>query len=375
MFMSGKSPGLDVRLADEIALSGPMSFDRFMERSLYDPEAGYYASGRSAIGKDGDFFTNVSIGPVYGEILAGQFVEMWQVLGCPDDFTLVEQGAADGQLARDILDALSSTQLAGVSLAIIEPSEVLRKKQAEKLCGFNVSWFGDAGALPEICGIHYSNELFDAFPVHVIRSTGDGWMELYVDFQNGVFFWQEREVEGELADAIKTFPSREKGFTTEVCLSQHAVLEILAKKVVRGFLFAVDYGMTQEDLLAPHRTAGTLSCYRNHRREDNPLADPGEKDITSHVNYSLLARHAVEAGWQFRSFTDQHHFLVGAATSMLLAMDGKVPDAGNRKKLRSLQTLLHPENMGRKFQAILFSKGVPDGNLSGFRYAKPDFAF
>ena len=367
--MSGKSPGLEARLAAEIEGIGPMPFDRFMECALYDPEAGYYASGRAAIGRHGDFFTNVSLGPVFGEILAGQFVEMWRALGEPAGFALVEQGAGDGQLARDVLEALASTPLDGAPLFIVEPFAVLRKAQASKLVGHDVSWVADAGALPELCGVHYSNELFDAFPVHLVRSTGDGWAELYVDLENHAFTWREMPVAGELAGIVATFPARPKGFTTEICLSHRPLLRALAGKITRGFLFAVDYGLTWESLLADHRADGTLSCYRGHRRDSNPLESPGEKDLTAHVNFSLLADDADVAGWRFGNFTDQHRFLVGAATPLLLAMDGRIPDPAGRKKLRSLQMLLHPEGMGRQFHAILFSKGIPGVRLSGFQHA------
>ncbi|MCX6968895.1 MAG: SAM-dependent methyltransferase [Verrucomicrobia bacterium] len=367
--MSGKSPGLEARLAAEIQTSGPIPFDRFMERALYDPEDGYYSSGKSAIGKQGDFFTNVSIGPIYGEVLVGQFVEMWQMLGRPAGFTLIEQGAGDGQLAQDILNALAATALAGAPLIVIEPSDALRKIQSEKLSGHDVSWVANADALPELCGVHYSNELFDAFPVHIIRSTGGGWAELYVDRKEESFTWLEMPVAGELAGIVAEFPARAKGFTSEVCLAHRPLLQTIAAKITRGFLLAVDYGMSRESLLAEHRTGGTLSCYRGHRRDSNPLESPGQKDLTAHVNFSLLAQDAVEAGWQFGNFTDQHHFLVGAATSLLLSMDGKTPDAAGRKTLRSLKMLLHPESMGRQFHAILFSKGVSGAGLSGFQYA------
>jgi len=368
--MCGKSPGLEARLAAEIKSGGPIAFDRFMERALYDPEAGYYASGRSAIGRHGDFFTNVSIGPVFGEALAGQFVEMWRALGQPSGFTLVEQGAGDGQLARDILEALASTPLDGAPLFLVEPSPVLRAMQSGKLAGRNVSWVACAAALPELCGVHYSNELFDAFPVHLVRSTGDGWAELHVGHENHAFTWREMPVAGELAGIVATFPARPKGFTTEVCLSHRSLLRALSSKITRGFLLAVDYGMPRESLLAEHRTDGTLACYRGHRRDGNPLETPGEKDITAHVNFSLLAEDAVKAGWQFAHLTDQHHFLVGAATALLLAMDGKPPDAAGRKKILSLRMLLNPEGMGRQFHAILFSRGISGVSLSGFRHAR-----
>jgi SAM-dependent MidA family methyltransferase len=367
--MSAKSPSLEERLAAEIADSGPIPFDRFMQRALYDPEAGYYASGKCAIGKRGDYFTNVSIGPVYGEVLAGQFVEMWQVLGRPAGFTLVEQGAGDGQLARDILEALAPTPLAGVPLVVIEPSAALRDLQAGRLAGYDVSWVADATSLPELCGVHYSNELFDSFPVHLVRSTGEGWAELHVGHADKGFAWREMPAAGELASLVAYFPVRPKGFTTEVCLAHRPLLRALAGKIVRGFLLAVDYGMSRESLLAVHRTEGTLSCYRGHRRDSDPLEAPGDKDITAHVNFSLLAEDAAAAGWKFENLADQHHFLVGAATGLLLSLDGRPPDPASRKKLRSLQTLLHPEGMGRRFQAILFSRGISNVNLSGFQHA------
>ena len=373
--MSAKSPSLEGRLAAEIADSGPIPFDRFMRRALYDPEAGYYASGKCAIGKRGDYFTNVSIGPVYGEVLAGQFVEMWQALGRPAGFTLVEQGAGDGQLARDILQALASTPLAGVPIIVIEPSAALRDLQAGRLDGHEVSWVADASSLPELCGVHYSNELFDAFPVHLVRSTGEGWAELHVGLADGAFVWREMPAAGEIASLVANFPDRPKGFTTEVCLAQRPLLRALARKIACGFLLAVDYGLSRESLFAAHRTDGTLSCYRGHRRDSDPLEAPGDKDITAHVNFSLLAEDAAGAGWQFENLADQHHFLVGAASGLLLSLDGRPPDPTSRKKLRSLQTLLHPEGMGRRFQAILFSRGISNVNLSGYRHARTNRIF
>ena len=373
--MSAKSPSLEERLAAEIADSGPIPFERFMRRALYDPEEGYYSSGKCTIGNRGDYFTNVSIGPVYGEVLAGQFVEMWQALGRPAGFTLVEQGAGDGQLARDILEALASTTLAGVPLIVIEPSAALRDLQAVRLAGHDVSWVAGAEALPELCGVHYSNELLDAFPVHLVRSTGEGWAELFVGHADGAFVWREMPAAGELASLVANFPVRPKGFTTEVCLTHRPLLRALAAKIALGFLLAVDYGMSRESLFAAHRTDGTLSCYRSHRRDSDPLEAPGDKDITAHVNFSLFAEDAVRAGWNFENLADQHHFLVGAATGLLLSLDGRSPDPSSRKKLRSLQTLLHPEGMGRRFQAILFSKGISNVNLSGFQHAGPPGIF
>lgn len=369
MCMSAKSPALEGRLIAEIAESGPISFARFMECALYDRECGYYASGRAAIGAAGDFFTNVSVGPVFGEILAGQFVEMWEALGRPSDFRLIEQGANDGRLARDVLEALLASPLDGVPLTIIEPSDGLQQAQARMLDGFPVDWVSEVACLQETTGVHYSNELFDAFPVHLVRSDGRRWVEVTVESRGGALCWGEREAAGELAAAVAPWPARQAGFTTEVCLAYRPFLSELSIKLRRGFLLAVDYGLSEEALLAPHRTAGTLSCYRAHHRDANPLASPGEKDLSVHVNFTKLIADAGLGGWTLQHLTDQHHFLVGAATAMLLELDGQAPDAKTSKKLRSLRTLLHPEGMGRKFHALLFSKGVGPVQLSGFRHA------
>lgn len=366
-----KSHALNPVIADEIAREGPIPFARFMEIALYEPRYGYYASGRAGVGKAGDFFTSVSLGPVFGEMLAGQFLEMWEALGRPEDFTIIEQGANDAQLACDVLDALAGTALGAARFVIIEPFPVLRAIQSEKLRGRRVSWVGSPEALPAFCGVHFSNELFDAFPVHVVRSNGIGWDELHVASGPGGFSWEPLPPAGEVAKALAFYPPRPAGYTTELRLSHRAPLDSLAARLTSGFLLAIDYGMPFESLLAPHRGAGTLSCHANHRRDDNPLERPGEKDITAHVDFTALARDAVRSGFVLEGFADQHHFLVGAAAARLRGMDGAVPSPAVRKKLLQLRMLLHPESLGTQFHAILFSKeSAAEARLSGFQFAR-----
>ena len=187
MFMSARSPGLRDRLASEIGLQGPMRFSRFMELALYDPAEGYYASGKAVVGRDGDFFTNISLGPVFGEILATQFLEMWEILGRPGDFTLVEQGANDGRLAADVLDGLAGTPLAESRLIIIEPFAPLREKQQARLAGRRVEWVEAPEHLPNFTGVHFSNELFDALPFEIVKYRAGRWELQRVQFLDGTF--------------------------------------------------------------------------------------------------------------------------------------------------------------------------------------------
>lgn len=365
--MCGKSPALEARLAAEILSGGPMPFDRFMARALYDPDGGYYASSGKRVGKSGDFITNVSMGPVFGEVMAGQIVEMWEALGRPGDFVVCEQGANDGHLAADILRGLEPTPLSGVRMILIEPVPALRRVQQELLRGANVSWVAAPDELPEMCGVHYSNELLDALPVHVLRSHGTGWSELSVAREHDRFVWSEGPPGDEVRLLAESLPLRPQGFTTEVCTGYGALMRGVGERIRRGFFLAIDYGLSAREFLDEHRREGTLRCYSRHRQDGRPLEDVGQKDLTAHVNFSHLVQAADAAGWSLGGFADQHHFLVGAATKMLLALDGQP----NPTKLRPLTALLHPENMGRQFQAIVFSRSVLDAQLSGFQYARP----
>lgn len=364
--MSARSQSLSERIRQEIEAHGPMRFSRYMELALYDPSHGYYASGRASVGRQGDFFTSVSVGPVFGAVLAGQFLEMWEALGRPSDFCLVEQGANDGQLSSDILAALSQTPLARVPLTIIEPVSLLREKQAATLAGNNVQWVEAPGALPEFVGVHFSNELFDALPFDLVEAQGSNWHELLVhSIDSGLSF---KPSQHPLANT--GLPERPEGFRTELRRHQCDLIGNLAKRLRSGFLLAIDYGMSRSELLAPHRAGGTLACYAKHRRDDSPLEEPGEKDITAHVDFTALTQDAADCGFALEGYTDQHHFLVGASTALLKSLDGAAPTPSTLKILRSLRTLLHPETMGTQFKAILFSKKAPLAKpISGFQHA------
>jgi SAM-dependent MidA family methyltransferase len=341
-----------------------MRFSRFMELALYDPAEGYYASGKAGVGRDGDFFTNISLGPVFGEILAAQFLELWEMLGRPSDFTLVEQGANDGSLAEDILNGLASTPLADCRLILIEPFTPLREKQQARLAGRRVEWVEAPCALPNFTGVHFSNELFDALPFEIVKSRAGRWELQRVQNLDGALRLETAEV------LDLTWPAPSEDFVSELRTGQRELLAAISSRLQRGFLLAIDYGMTREELLAPHRANGTLACYAAHRRDDDPFESIGEKDITSHVDFTSLAEDLRACGLEPTGYTDQHHFLVGAAERLLLSLDGQPPTADTLKKLRSLRTLLHPETMGVQFKVLLASKGVSTPTISGFRHAR-----
>jgi SAM-dependent MidA family methyltransferase len=371
--MRGKSLALN-RILTEIAERGSLTFSRYMGLALYDPAVGYYASGRGRIGPRGDFFTNVSVGSVFGKVLAGQLYEMWLRMGRPTPLAVVEQGANDGQLALDILSSLDTEMLDATEYWIVEPFPILRRLQEQTLKAFEtVRWAEGLEDLPAFEGVHLSNELVDAIPFHLLRSKGQTWEELRVTARDNSLVFTANEPESLIAAQVRALPPRREGTIAELRPGACAWIHALARKLRSGFVLIIDYGFSREQLFAPHRTEGTFACYRAHRRDDRPLDEPGGKDITAHVDFTALAESALDAGFQIEGYADQHHFLVGAAQDLLQRLD-RPPDSVSQGMLRSLRTLLHPETMGTQFRYLVLSKAVETGpKLSGFRFARDPY--
>jgi len=358
-------PTLHREILAEIGGSGGMiPFRRFMELALYHPEHGYYASGRARVGRQGDFFTSVSVGRIYGRILSSVCREVWERLGSPDHFTIVEQGANDGAMAADILGAVSEEGGAfakALRYLIVEPFAVNRRRQVEKLGAFpEVGWVGSPEELPEFTGIHLSNELLDAFPVHSVRWSGGEWREEVVTVDGDwLLVRKDRPItDPALLAAVTALPvTLPDGFLLEINPDLAPWLDTLHRKLRRGVVVTVDYGQAGDDRYTPHRRDGTLLAYRNHERFDDTLSEPGLRDITAQVDFTDLASKARETGFTVLGYSDQHHFLVGAAEPWLRSLGDLTPGSDAAlKDLRALQTLLNPATMGRQFKAIAFGK-------------------
>jgi SAM-dependent MidA family methyltransferase len=359
-------------LRARIAHAGPIPFRDFMDAALYHPEHGYYTSGRAGIGRGGDFFTSVSVGPLFGTLLARQFAEMWERLGEPREFSIVEQGAHRGEFARDVLTALRANSpacFAATRYQIIEPSDALRSAQHATLGEFAAHWSPTLDALPAFTGVHFSNELLDAFPVHAVAWDGSVWREIHVVLDGGRFVFTDLPVtSAPLRAALAQLPPVPAGYRTEINLAALTWIDALATKLTRGFALAIDYGFPRADYYRPERTTGTLTGYARHRRVDDLLAAPGETDLTAHVDFTALAGRALAAGLRVGGFTDQHHFIVALGA---LHFPATIPDTpASQRELRAFKTLMHPQMMGRSFQVIGFEKSVASPiPLTGFRFA------
>jgi SAM-dependent MidA family methyltransferase len=339
----------------EIRDRGPQPFDWFMEQVLYHPEHGYYSSGGCVIGRKGDYFTNVSVGPLFGQLLVAQFAEIWEELGKMNDFVIVEQGAHDGQFARDVLQ--SSQERApeffeASRYRIIEPFPILREQQSQILEPFRdkVQW---RSSFEPFVGVHFSNELLDALPVRLIS----GGVEKLVDIQGDKFLFIERPL-------------------SSTAFNQAALdwVDSVAANLERGYVITIDYGHSGNEF------QGNVQVRARHQHLDSPFEQIGHADITIQVDWTSIARRAEANGLRVAGFTDQHHFLTGIVSELgrggspePLAVDrGQSPLSDSPKTKRALQTLLHPEMLGRAFQVLALAKNVDSGAppLSGFKFAR-----
>ena len=351
-----------------IRAQGPVAFDWFMEQALYHSEFGYYSSGRCEIGRQGDYFTNVSVGPLFGRLLAAQFAEMWEVMGRPGDFMVVEQGAHQGEFAGDVLEEARERTpdfFSALSYCVVEPFPILEARQKERLRDFaeKLTWRKSLSDLEPFTGVHFSNELLDSMPVRLIsRGGNEDWKERLVDSDGEGFAFVTRPIADEkLRQHLEKLPrSGDVLYETEVNLVALDWIEDVARKLTRGFILAVDYGYPCCEFYAAERTSGTLQCRVDHRSVSSPLEKIGRADITAHVDWTSVAERGEASGLKLIGFADQHHFITGLLTR-------RAPEESER---RPLQTLLHPELLGTRFQFLALGKGGPEQPLSGFRYAR-----
>jgi SAM-dependent MidA family methyltransferase len=369
-------------IREHLQRNGPTPFPWFMEQALYHPAYGYYTSTRTRIGRQGDYYTNVSVGHLYGQLLASQLIEMWKALGSPARFTIVEQGAEDGLLALDILSAIAEESIeaaACIRYAIVEPIPAKRLQQLARLePAFleKVSWLNELTELEPITGAFISNELLDAMPVHIVVYQENAWSELFVDFSGEDFFFIPVKIDStDLLLALHKLPVPVAApYRTEVNLEAGRWIQAVSTRLERGFVLVIDYGFPRHEYYKPERTEGTLSCYSRHRRSYNPLERPGEIDITAHVDFTSVAEAAANASCAVAGYTDQHHFMVGAAESRLLAFEKEV-EAGTVTSARAAflgpyRALMHPGTMGMAFKFLLLTKGLDrNPKLTGFKYA------
>ena len=358
----GANPLADIIRA-EIGDSGPMPFARFMALALYHPEFGYYEKDSGQVGRRGDFVTSVSVGAVFGQLLAFRFAQWLGAIDGP--VRIAEAGAHDGCLAGDILEWLAANDeslFARLTYTLIEPSAKRRNWQAKRLAKFaeKVEWRDTLADMTEIRGVIFGNELLDAFPVHRIGwdAAKRDWFEWAVDWRDGGFRWGQ--INGGNAawrSLLPAWPSEllevlPDQYITELSPRADKWWRVGADQLAVGKLIAFDYGHGPDDWPAANQPDGTVRGYRDQKLVDDVLSDPGEQDLTAHANFGLVKQAGEAADLRTEQFTSQERFLNGTFTEMLQSS----PALGQAIDVHQLQTLTHPAHMGRPFRVLVQSR-------------------
>lgn len=369
-----------------------ITFADYMDWVLYEPQQGYYATNAVQIGVKGDFFTSPHLGPDFGELLAEQFYQMWQLLNCPDSFTLVEMGAGQGLIAKDVLNHINNCAHRDSSYAefqtaleyiIVEKAAALIAEQKHHLQPFShnakkLRWMTLEEIEPEsMTGCIFSNELVDALPFHQFVIEKGELLEVFVqnvetaynsDIESGSPIFEEvydLPSTPKLADYLDRMgidlAKLPDGYRSEINLAALDWLKIAAGKLQQGYLLTIDYGYSADRYYSPARQQGTLQCYRHHASHGDPYLYVGRQDITSHVNFTALERQGGAVGLKTIGQTQQGLFLMALGLGDRLVANNNTAD---RKQLsevirrrEAIHSLINPMGLGG-FQVLLQGQGL-----------------
>lgn len=341
---------------------GKISFEKFMDLTLYAPGLGYYSAGSEKIGVFGDFTTAPEISCLFSYCVAKQCKQILDQLG---GGSILEFGAGSGKMAVDILTYLSEQHALPEHYFILETSADLKEKQRKTFETQaphvlpKIQWLE---TLPtQFQGVMLANEVLDAFPVHRFLIDHDAIQEYYVGWKDDAFVWitdkpTSSELENEVQKIKETYLSDIDHYTSELNLYAGAWLHTISESLASGAILLIDYGFPRDVYYHPQRSQGTLMCHYRHRAHPNPLILVGLQDITAHVDFSFIAECAVKAGLSVERYSTQADFLL--QFGMLDEVKEELDLVKRLEISRQIQTLLMPHEMGELFKVMLLRKSV-----------------
>ncbi len=348
-----------------------ITFADYMELALYHPRSGYYATNSEQISESGDFLTSPHLADDFGEMLATQLHQTWEILARPSEFNIVEMGAGQGLLAAQILEYSQRVDpefFRAIDYIIIETAAAMIAAQQLRLQQLPVRWSQwDEIPADSIVGCFLSNELIDALPVHQIILVDGKLQEVYLTHANDGKLIEEI---GELStDRLKEYwqlnqidlltnryPDR---YRTEVNLAALDWLETVSLKLHRGYIISIDYGYTADRYYNPMRVQGTLQCYYQHSYHHDPYINIGNQDLTAHVDFTALQNHGERLGLHTVGFIQQGMFLMALGLGdRIAAISSNSSDLQSLLSRRqNLHQLIDPMGLG-KFGVLIQSKGL-----------------
>ncbi len=356
-------PWIDEEIRDR---GGAVSFRDFMELALYHPRHGYYSSPDPRYGRPGDFLTAPSASRWYARVLAATLRRACDRVG---PVALVDVGSGDGSLLGAVVDGLGDDAALVLSDVVgVESSRAMRLRQEERLQGLAVqvrrlACVSDLGRVEGPAVIHAS-ELYDALPVHRVAMDDHGLHELWVACGGGGLQWQQRPARVELRDYFERHQvALARGQMAEVNLGAAPLHGCLLERAGGAALvLTLDYGYPAGRLYDPRaRWAGSLACYRHHRLGRDPLAHPGDQDITAHINWDDLLAAGREAGFREVGLWPLAEFLVRAGLQKVMDRSGVGAaaelDASTFSERQEIKRLLDPDGMGSDLRVLIQARG------------------
>ena len=305
-------------ITERIERAGPITFADYMRLALYEPGSGYYMTGPARIGWEGDYYTNIDVSTLFASCMGRQLLQMWQKLGQPARFIVLEQGAGRGNLAQEVR-SWAAQEAPAFNAALDYRTEDVSTGQdvvagSPQGCAIEKQSAQSTVSVPLMPSVILANELVDAFPVHIVETRGSRLYELFVDVQQGhlceVLAEPSTEGVASYLDRYKIpWPRFGDGWRAEINLDALRWMERVAHLIRRGFILTIDYGDRARNLYTRYRRRGTLACYSRHQLNDRPLEHPGEQDITAHVNFSALIDAGRQHGLRLNAFTTQRLWL------------------------------------------------------------------
>ncbi len=364
---------LKEELGHRLRAKGKITFAEFMDLALYWPNGGYYR-GTSPIGEGGDFYTAPGAHPSFAALLCLQLHQMWKLLDCPHPFWVVEAGSGSGLLSRDV-----------TSFAPFLPHEFHRSLRY--LCLDPSLSLTDAGGdvqplatdrlpLSGVVGCILSNELLDAFPVHVVEKRDGRLLEVYITLRDGSLVEELDEPSTqELRQRLDCLGVElAEGQRAEISLAMTSWLEDAAQALKQGYLLTIDYGREAAELYSRQRFRGTLTTFYRHTQTDNPYVRVGQQDITAQVDFTALMSHGTKLGLANLAYLTQAQFLSNLGLRHWIS---KLPALGLAQQQRDsnrmgMLQLIRPRGMG-DFKVLIQGKNVPEARLWGLQ-TSPELA-
>jgi len=339
---------LSQQIDAQIRETGPMSIATYMGLALGHPRHGYYTMGRP-LGSAGDFITAPEISQMFGELVGFFIVNLWQQMGEPKSFTLLELGPGRGTLMQDALRAASRADgfENALHLQLFEQNALLKGEQEKRLGKYSPYWASDLDAFGEDPIFVVANEFFDALPIKQFIRTDDGWHERLVGLRDGARAFGLSPTPISESAAPAEVRGAYAGEVLELSTAAIDAMQRLSRKVALqgGAILAIDYGYERT------QTGETLQAVQSHAFAD-VLDAPGEADISAHVNFGVLADAARATGLAVAPLAHQGEWLLrlGIGERAKALARANPSEAGNIA--RAVERLTSPKQMGTLFKVL-----------------------